>query len=168
MYGDLDSFTFGQREGNYDYWKPTSSDQAFRQYYTDKPKLPLVVYKQKTIYDKSEISDTEKKELNEKLIDPYFTYNRDRDIIAAIIGLASVYNGNKYSISFYFPEGGTHGMLFGDRSGNYDYWTPDCYGPCDFDEEFRQKYPQILEKLEWSEEKLEMWNNSFNGSGLNF
>lgn len=99
-------------------------------------KLPVIVYNPPGAFD-----EAEKNELKEHLIDPFFDYYNGKELnfIAMIISHRERDESN-YSVQAIHKIGGdTSFRLFRDR-----YWFPNCMGGCEFSEEFKKKYPEIV------------------------
>lgn len=106
--------------------------------------LPVVAYDRAGL-----LTDAEKTQLEEKLINPYIDYHAN-PAHNANQGLVSMYIevpaevGDDYLVTAIFKGGVINGFLFGAREQNYNYWTPDCMGGCTFSDDFKAKYPDVV------------------------
>lgn len=109
---------------------------------------PIVVFE-----PEGEFTKEEKQELNEKMVKPMSDYRPDV-FVAIHIETYSPYkfvsgaDDDKYIVTTVGHEnsGGSGSFLFGSKKKGLDYWTPDCLGSCHFSDEYRQEYPQVVEK----------------------
>lgn len=110
-------------------------------------KLPVVVYGRSGLLNNTPQGLAEKKILEQKLIEPYIDYNnQDGTNLVAMYILVPQYTGGEYQITAIFgseKQYGSEEFNFGKREQEYDYWKPECMGPCNFSEAFKAKYPQI-------------------------
>lgn len=107
--------------------------------------LPVVVYSRPGLLNNTEEGQAEKENLEEKLVNPYIDYEKDKDSDLISIQISVPENiGEAYNVDAIFAGGGHAGFLFGAREGDYDYWVPECMGPCEFSDEFKAKYPEIV------------------------
>lgn len=108
-------------------------------------KFPIVQYERPGLLLSNE---KELKNLEEKLITPITDYYNEKEInLIAIIITIPTEIGAPYEVdTVSVPGVGTPSFLFGKRELDYGYWTPECMGPCDFSEFFKNKYPQIVEE----------------------
>lgn len=109
-------------------------------------KFPIVQYERHGLLFGTEKGEKELKKLEEKLISPLTDYYNEKEIklIAIIITIPTdigiPYDVNTVSV----PGVGSGGFIFGKRELDYDFWKPECMGPCEFSELFKKKYPQIV------------------------
>jgi hypothetical protein len=107
--------------------------------------FPVIAYGRPGLLHNTETGLEEKKNLEEKLINPYVDYHKENDLNLVAMYITVPQNiGEEYKVVAIFGNG-TEQFLFGAREQSYDYWKPGCMGPCDFSEEFKEKYPQIVE-----------------------
>lgn len=112
--------------------------------------LPVVVFTPDGIF-----TEEEKKELNDKVINPLVDYTPDVyvSIDVEIYSQDKFVNGdsdNKYIITTIGKpgKGGTGGFIYGSKSKGIDYWTPDCLDKCEFTDEYKKKYPEVVAKYD--------------------
>ncbi len=112
-------------------------------------RFPVVVYARPGLLHNTAEGLIEKKNLEEKLVNPYTDYyNEDGLNLVALYITVPQNIGGQYDVVAIFgskKQYGTHQFGFGAREQKYDYWEPECMGPCDFSEAFKAKYPQIVE-----------------------
>ena len=112
--------------------------------------LPVVVFTPDGIF-----TEEEKKELNDKVINPLVDYTPDVyvSIDVEIYSQDKFVNGdsdNKYIITTIGKpgKGGTGGFIYGSKSKGIDYWTPDCLDKCEFTDDYKTKYPEVVAKYD--------------------
>lgn len=107
------------------------------------PTLPIVTFKRAGL-----LTDTERKNLETKLINPYVDYAKPQGLVALLITVPER-AGEAYEVDAIYKTSGIQGLLFGQRERTYGYWLPDCgpTGTCELTKEFIQKYPQIVTGL---------------------
>ncbi|MBW3568626.1 hypothetical protein KY385_00650 [Candidatus Parcubacteria bacterium] len=100
-------------------------------------------------------SDKEKQELMDKLVNPMVDYHPNT--FAAIhieaysqdkfVGGES---DDKYIVTTigYEGRGGKGGFLYGSKKRGLEYWVPECQETCEFSEDYRQKYPEVVKKYQ--------------------
>ena len=125
----------------------TPSEQAEAQPASE---LPVVVFTPEGVF-----SDQEKEELKEKLVNPMVDYNPDTFVSINIeiysqdkfVGGAT---DDKYIIATVGKpdKGGSGGFIYGSKKKGIDWWTPDCLDKCEFSEEYKTKYPEVIKKYE--------------------
>lgn len=110
----------------------------------DKIKLPIVVFGRQGL-----LTDPEKIKLEEKLINPYTDYHNENEVnLVALYIVVPINIGEEYEILGIFgskKQYGTEEFYFGKREQEFEYWKPECMGPCEYSETFKNKYPQITE-----------------------
>lgn len=112
-------------------------------------KFPIVQYERPGLLFGTEKGEKELKNLEEKLIAPMSDYYNEKEIkLVAILITIPTEIGETYEVStIAVPNSsGSGGFLFGKRELDYGYWKPECMGPCDFSEFFKNKYPQIVKE----------------------
>lgn len=106
--------------------------------------LPVVTYKREGL-----LSDDERAALTERFIEPYVDYHameqEDRILVAVTISVPAESNGH-YTIESVWADGTNGGFRFGNRSAEYEYWIPSCYGGCIFGDEFKKAHPEVVER----------------------
>lgn len=105
--------------------------------------LPVIAFAREGL-----LSDAERMSLNEKFIEPFVDYQQmlgHSEILTTVIEVPQNI-GEPYVITSVSSEGNVGGFLFGERGGDYNYWTPGCFGECEFTDEYAQKYPEVLEQ----------------------
>lgn len=98
-------------------------------------------------------SPVEKSEIQKKIIEPYRTYHYYMpselgsvpvSMMIEKIGPEKVsVHGYAYSATVVWTTG-TEGWLFG-KNGIVDYWRPECMGECPYSDEFKEKYPYLVQ-----------------------
>lgn len=94
------------------------------------------------------LSDEEREILNKKFVEPYVDYyqvSNDSNILTTVIEVPQEL-GEPYVIRSVTADGNAGGFLFGLRGGNFNYWTPGCFGGCEFTDEYTQKHPEVIEQ----------------------
>lgn len=114
----------------------------------DKIKFPIVVYSRAGLLNNTLEGRAEKKKLEEKLVSPYTDYNNEDGInLVALYITVPQSIGEEYSVVGIFgseKQYGTEEFSFGKREREYEYWQPDCMGPCKYSDAFKARYPQIV------------------------
>ncbi|MBI5357914.1 FlxA-like family protein [Candidatus Saccharibacteria bacterium] len=112
--------------------------------------LPVVVFTPDGVF-----SNEEKKEITDKVINPLVDYTPDVyvSIDVEIYSQDKFVNGNsdnKYIITTIGKpgKGGTGGFIYGSKTKPLDYWVPDCLDTCQFTDEYKAKYPEVVAKYE--------------------
>ncbi|MBU2052026.1 hypothetical protein KKH13_02355 [Patescibacteria group bacterium] len=119
---------------------PTPSNSSF-------PQLPVVVFEPPL---SSNDYTTQRVEIQKKIINPiidYYKYFENSYLVSLTIQLQnneSLKGQYPYNLSGIRSDGGTHNEALIQDSGLLSWWIPTCMGPCDYSEEFKQKYPQIV------------------------
>lgn len=111
------------------------------------PTLPVVVFEPPLSGDQY---ITQRAEIQQKIIEPFIDYYKHIGGENALVSLLIQQQSNE-SIKVQYPysligilDNGTHGEALMQTNGVLSWWTPTCMGPCDYSEEFIQKYPQIV------------------------
>ncbi|MFH1425837.1 MAG: hypothetical protein ABIG66_00175 [Candidatus Kerfeldbacteria bacterium] len=109
--------------------------------------LPVIVYERAGLLNDTTEGQLEKQQLEKKLINPYVDYKAEEsDNILVTLDIIVPENvGEEYEVLAIFENGGTEGFLFGEREGDYDYWQPDCMDACEFSDEYKAKYPEVVQ-----------------------
>ena len=103
-------------------------------------KLPVVTYERAGLLD-----TTEKGKLKTKLLDPFLDYHNEKEMTyIAVIVTVPENVGEQYSVTAVHKNGGNVGFLFGKRGEDFDFWKPDCMEECEYTDEFKEKYPEIV------------------------
>lgn len=108
-------------------------------------------------------TNQDKKDLSQKLIEPYFAYynqfkGTDKYVEPVSITIHKIsdeeyakqqsYAKYRFKVEIVTRNSGTESFIYGDND-KIDYWLPNCgVIGCTFDKEFRAKYPQIVTKVE--------------------
>ena len=90
---------------------------------------------------------SERELLNEKFIEPYVDYYQmlgDSNLLTTVIEVPKN-AGEPYLISVVMSDGNNGGFLFGKKGEDFNYWFPGCFDECKFTEEYRLKYPEVVE-----------------------
>ncbi len=110
--------------------------------------FPVVVYSREGLLTDHPAGLAEKQLLKQKLIDPYTDYNNENSLNLVALHITVPVNvGDAYSVLGIFgsdQQYGTEEFEFGKREQNFDYWHPECMGPCPYTPAFIAKYPQIV------------------------
>lgn len=127
---------------------PTSETAAGQTEAQPVLELPVVVFTPNGVF-----SDEDKKELTDKVIDPMVDYTPDVyvSIDVEIYSQDKFVGGStddKYIISTVGKpgKGGTGGFIYGSKTKGIDYWVPDCLNKCEFSDEYKAKYPEVVDK----------------------
>lgn len=111
--------------------------------------FPVIVYGRPGLLNNTEEGRTEKKKLEEKLVHPFTDYYNEDEVNLVAMRITVPQNiGQEYDVVAIFgseKQYGTQQFGFGAREQEYNYWEPECMGPCDFSEAFKAKYPLIVE-----------------------
>lgn len=102
--------------------------------------LPVVVYEPSGLF-----SPSDKEELNNKVIKPFFDYNNEKEtnFIAMVI---SKRTAEKYEYSFLAinKNGGYMSSVITKQNEKFDYWVPACMDVCEFSQAYKEKYPEVV------------------------
>ncbi len=112
--------------------------------------FPIVVFGRPGLLNNTERGRLEKAEIEQKLIEPITDYyNETEPYLLTLDILVPTEVGGEYEVSAIFADGVHMGFLYGSREIETDWWLPECgMGACeDLSEAFRDKYPQIIERL---------------------
>lgn len=104
-------------------------------------------------------NDKEKSELQEKLVGPLADYEPDK-YISIIIEENSpdVFVGgdsdDKYLVTAIGEDGVVISFVYGSKKDGIDWYVPECgESDCEFSDEYRQKYPEVVKQYEQSRNK---------------
>lgn len=100
--------------------------------------LPVVVYEPSGLFN-----NKDKEELAKKVIQPYFDYNNEKEMVFIAIIINKDVSA-KYSYMAINKNGGYESSVLTKKNDQFDYWVPDCMGPCEFSQSFKDKYPEIV------------------------
>lgn len=95
-------------------------------------------------------TDSEKAELKKKLTDPLIAY--EKNVVAVTIEVntpdkfVAGNSDDKYLVSYIREDGVNGGFLFGSKKSGIDYWIPECLDTCQFSDEFKKNFPEVVEK----------------------
>jgi len=90
-------------------------------------------------------TENEKEELQTKLINPFLDYNEDSGYPVLTMDIQKYDDeGWQYTVNAIMETGVTASFLFGEEGKDLDYYFPGCMGPCEFSDEFKEKYPEIV------------------------
>ena len=103
--------------------------------------LPVVVYEREGL-----LTDEMRQEVEKKIIDPYFDYhNADEiDFIVMLIEVLPESDNYLYIVKAISKDGVYQGFVYGTRGEALDYYVPECMGPCPFSDEYKKKYPHVV------------------------
>lgn len=112
-----------------------------------KIKFPIIAYGRAGLLNSTEAGRIEKKKLEERLVNPFVDYYNEQEVnLVTLYIVVPTDIGGNYVVDAFFADGRYQGFLFGKREQEYGYWGgPECMGPCEFSETFKQKYPQIVQ-----------------------
>lgn len=111
------------------------------------PTLPVVVFEPPLSGDQY---ITQRAEIQQKIVNPFVDYYQhfgENYLVSLIIeqqNNESLKNQYPYNLSGIMSNSATHNEALMQDSGVLSWWVPTCMGPCDYSEEFKQKYPQIV------------------------
>lgn len=106
---------------------------------------PLIIFKPINGY-----SSTEKESITERLLNPYFDFYNDRELDTVVIVVTKntpPVSGYYYTITAQTKGGGTTEFLYSVSNTNLDWWLPECSTKCEFSEEYKAKYPNIVSQF---------------------
>lgn len=110
-------------------------------------KFPVIVYDREGLLTATDEGKAEEKNLQQKLVAPFVDFNNEKQVNLVSLDISVPENvGEQYQVSAIFGNGVHQSFLFGKREQAYDYWAPECMGPCEFTDTFKAKYPQIVGK----------------------
>ncbi|MDD3498288.1 MAG: hypothetical protein PHH24_02130 [Candidatus Moranbacteria bacterium] len=103
-------------------------------------------------------SDEEREELTEKVINPFIEFEKESYVENGIISIAvNKYSDSElaemkdpkyiYKIDVVYHEG-WGGWLEREAGEKIDWWVPDCLDGCEFSDEFKERYPEVVEKYD--------------------
>lgn len=110
-------------------------------------KLPAIAFGRPGLLTTDE-GKKEKEILEKKLINPYIDYKNDTGELISMFITVPENIGEPYDVVAIFKGenlNGHEGFLFGKREQEYDYWKPDCMGECEFTDEYKAKYPEVVQ-----------------------
>lgn len=112
------------------------------------PRLPIVVFESPL---SSNDYASQRAEIQQKIIEPYIAYynhaydeNYTVSLLIQTQSNENIKSQYPYSLIGINKDGSFHGEAIMQDGGKLSWWTPTCMGPCDYSEEFKQKYPQIV------------------------
>jgi len=96
--------------------------------------------------------DAEREEIMKKVVEPFKTYHNtgNDEYVALTINIQKnnkgevIQHGYLYSANAILSPQGSEGWLFGEN-GTVDYWKPTCMDVCPYSDEFKEKYPNLVE-----------------------
>jgi hypothetical protein len=98
------------------------------------------------------ISDADKNQILQKVINPYADYYRDAGQ-GTLISLTVTLNTQPNNVAFPFLGIGTfdtgvkNSFVIERKGADISWWIPQCQGPCLLTDEFRTKYPEVVKSL---------------------
>lgn len=115
--------------------------------------LPVVTFIPSGLF-----TDSEKEELENKIINPYADYmkeNENRELITITvrkyseeeISKMASYARYMYNIEVITADGYA-GWLAREAGKPIEYWIPDCMGECVFSQSYEKKYPEVVAKYQ--------------------
>lgn len=109
--------------------------------------LPLLFYT-----PAGQFTEAEKRELKKQVFDPYVDYYADQgmDVVTMDVQTHEGDGDFLYIIDAYLSDGSHNGFLWGTADAASLWWIPECMDECEFTEEFRKKYPEIIDAYESS------------------
>lgn len=110
----------------------------------DWPTKTAVVFTPEGLFDEGE-----KTEITNKLINPYVDFMKDlgSEPPASIHVQHNVVNSDdpEYSVDIIYVSGGYEGFLYGNNTKTTQPWyQPVCYEGCEFSDEYKAKYPDVV------------------------
>lgn len=87
-----------------------------------------------------------KKELNEKLVNPLSDYSKEdgKSVSALIISSTDKQKG-PWDVFVIYQDGTNRNFFYGNAKQKVQtWWIPDCLTKCEFSEEFKNKYPEVV------------------------
>jgi len=122
----------------------TSTSTSVSANTTNRIKFPVVVYSREGL-----LTATEKKNLEEKFVNPYTDYNNENEDGINLVALYIIVPkniGEEYGVVGIFGSEKRYGVEefgFGKREQVYGYWQPECMGACVYSDAFKAKYPHL-------------------------
>ncbi|MFH0830732.1 MAG: hypothetical protein V1895_01590 [Parcubacteria group bacterium] len=110
--------------------------------------LPVVVYARGGLLSESEFAALQA-EFAEKLVAPLSAYNLDQGHLLLTVNIEiPETEGQEFLYDAIYNDGVSEGALYGKRGESLDWWTPTCMDECEFTDEFRGKYPKVIDAYE--------------------
>ncbi len=110
---------------------------------SSKANFPVIAFEREGL-----LSDQERQILNKKFIEPFVDYELmfgTSTVLTTVIEVPpDLYEA--YTITTVTSDGKAGGFLFGERGGDYNYWTPGCFLECEFTDEYIQKHPEVIKQ----------------------
>lgn len=105
--------------------------------------LPVVVFEREGL-----LTDEMRQEVEDKIINPYFDYHNaeELDFIVMLIEVLPESDDYLYAVKAISKDGIYHGFLHGTRGEELDYYVPECMGACPFSDEYKKKYPHVVQE----------------------
>lgn len=110
--------------------------------------FPIIAYGRPGLLNITDEGLIEKKQLEDKLINPFIDYyNEDGINLVSLHITVPKEVGDSYTVQAIFKTGGTIGFSFGSREQEYAYWQPECMSPCNLSDAYKEKYPEIANEV---------------------
>jgi hypothetical protein len=116
--------------------------------------LPVVVFTISGI-----VPDEVKQQILDRVVNPFVdyeaeqrqTYNGSRILLTVRVRAAKddfEFNESgfrtPYLFDFIFSDGVNGGSVINEDENGIKYWTPTCLGDCEFSDDYRKKYPEVV------------------------
>jgi len=119
---------------------PESTDEFICEY--EDLELPMIVFSAA-----GSIPDDVEQEILDRVVNPYVDYYTEQgEIILSVViePIESIDEDMNYSFGYVYANGVNGGATIFEDENGIGYWIPDCM-VCEFSDEYRQKYPEVVE-----------------------
>jgi hypothetical protein len=108
----------------------------------EKITLPVIVYEPSGLFNAGD-----KEQLSNKIINPFFDYNNEKEInFIAMVVSKKPSEEYEYSFMAIHKDGGYQSSVIVKQNGVFGYWFPECMGPCEFSQSYKEKYPEVVKR----------------------
>lgn len=110
--------------------------------------LPVIVYERAGLLSESEL-DQVSDEFLQKVFEPMAAYALDQGHVLLTVNVEiPEAEGDDYIYSAIYDDGVSEGALYGKRGETLDWWVPACLDECDFTDEFKDNFPDVIDAYE--------------------
>lgn len=110
--------------------------------------LPVVVFQRGGLLSESEFEALQD-EFMEMVIDPIAAYAEDQGHTLLTVNIEIPQEaGAEFIYDAIYDDGVNEGALYGKRGEPLDWWTPQCIDECEFSDEFRENFPDVIDAYE--------------------
>lgn len=93
----------------------------------------------------ADFSNSEEDVIRARLVNPFKDYYKEQDRPLLAMWIEKSSDGTyRYGVDTAHKGGTNQGFLYG-KDSPLEWWKPTCLGGCEFSDEYKQKYPKVVE-----------------------